>query len=180
MIDEALKDINQFLTFTLGKEIFALDIGTVREVLELTSITKIPRTPKFMRGVINLRGHAVPVVDMRLKLGMSQGEDTVDTCIIIVEIEFEGEFTVMGALVDSVREVFEMTPDTIEAAPKMGAAINAEYIKGMGRQNDQFIIIIDINKIFSAEELAMAKEMAGLGGGAERAPAEEAAAAAPA
>lgn len=174
MTDEALKDINQFLTFTLGKEIFALDIGTVREVLELTSITKIPRTPEFMRGVINLRGHAVPVVDMRLKLGMSKGEDTVDTCIIIVEIEFDGEFTVMGALVDSVREVFEMTPDTIEPAPKMGAAINAEYIKGMGRQNEQFIIIIDINKIFSAEELAMAKEMASINGGAEQLPAEEA------
>ena len=177
MTDDALKDINQFLTFTLGKEIFALDIGTVREVLELTSITKIPRTPEYMRGVINLRGHAVPVVDMRLKLGMSKGADTVDTCIIIVEIEFDGEFTVMGALVDSVREVFEMTPDTIEPAPKMGAAINAEYIKGMGRQNDQFIIIIDINKIFSAEELAMAKEMAGLGGGnVEAPPVEEAAA----
>ncbi len=180
MTDEALKDINQFLTFTLGKEIFALDIGTVREVLELTSITKIPRTPEFMRGVINLRGHAVPVVDMRMKLGMSKGEDTVDTCIIIVEIEFDGEFTVMGALVDSVREVFEMTPDTIEPAPKMGAAINAEYIKGMGRQNEQFIIIIDINKIFSAEELAMAKELAGAGNGAEQAAAEEVAAAAPA
>lgn len=180
MTDEALKDINQFLTFTLGKEIFALDIGTVREVLELTSITKIPRTPEFMRGVINLRGHAVPVVDMRLKLGMSQGEDTVDTCIIIVEIEFEGEFTVMGALVDSVREVFEMMPDTIEPAPKMGAAINAEYIKGMGRQNEQFIIIIDINKIFSAEELAMAKEISGANSGAEQPPVEEAAAPAPA
>lgn len=176
MADETLKDINQFLTFTLGKEIFALDIGTVREVLELTSITKIPRTPKFMRGVINLRGHAVPVVDMRLKLGMSRGEDTVDTCIIIVEIEFEGEFTVMGALVDSVREVFEMMPDSIEPAPKMGAAINAEYIKGMGRQNEQFIIIIDINKIFSAEELAMAKEIAGVSGGAEHPKVEEAAA----
>lgn len=175
MTDDALKDINQFLTFTLGKEIFALDIGTVREVLELTSITKIPRTPEFMRGVINLRGHAVPVVDMRLKLGMSKGEDTVDTCIIIVEIEFDGEFTVMGALVDSVREVFEMTPDTIEPAPKMGAAINAEYIKGMGRQNQQFIIIIDINKIFSAEELAIAKELAGIGGGAEKPPVEAAA-----
>jgi purine-binding chemotaxis protein CheW len=131
-----------------------------------------------MRGVINLRGHAVPVVDMRLKLGMSKGEDTVDTCIIIVEIEYEGEFTIMGALVDSVREVFEMTPDTIEPAPKMGAAINAEYIKGMGRQNEQFIIIIDINKIFSAEELAIAKDMASLGGaGADRAPAPEEAAA---
>ncbi|WP_243546030.1 chemotaxis protein CheW [Pseudodesulfovibrio tunisiensis] len=181
MNDEALKDINQFLTFTLGKEIFALDIGTVREVLELTSITKIPRTPEFMRGVINLRGHAVPVVDMRRKLGMSQGEDTVDTCIIIVEIEFDGEFTVMGALVDSVREVFEMAPDAIEAAPKMGAAVNAEYIKGMGRQNDQFIIILDISKIFSAEELSAVKEMAGAqAAGPDVAPEEVVAAPAPA
>lgn len=159
MSEEVLNDINQFLTFTLGKEIFALDIGTVREVLELTSITKIPRTPDFMRGVINLRGHAVPVVDMRMKMGMSQGEDTVDTCIIIVEIEFDGELTVMGALVDSVREVFEMMPDSIEPAPKMGAAVNAEYIKGMGRQDEQFIIILEINKIFSAEELALVKGM---------------------
>ncbi|WP_147821495.1 chemotaxis protein CheW [Salidesulfovibrio onnuriiensis] len=161
MSEEVLTDINQFLTFTLGKEIFALDIGTVREVLELTSITKIPRTPNFMRGVINLRGNAVPVVDMRMKMGMSQGEDTVDTCIIIVEIEFDGEMTVMGALVDSVREVFEMMPDSIEPAPKMGAAVNAEYIRGMGRQEEKFIIILEINKIFSAEELALVKGMAG-------------------
>ncbi|HBR06020.1 MAG TPA: chemotaxis protein CheW [Desulfovibrio sp.] len=157
MDEKTAKDINQFLTFTLGREIFALDIGTVREVLELTTITRIPRTPPFMRGVINLRGHAVPVVDMRLKLGMSKGEDTVDTCIIIVEIDFEGEQTVMGALVDSVREVFEMTPEAIEAAPKMGAAVNAEYIRGMGRQDNNFIIILDIGKIFSAEELAMVR-----------------------
>lgn len=159
MADNTLMDINQFLTFTLGKEIFALDIGTVREVLELTSITKIPRTPEFMRGVINLRGHAVPVVDMRQKLGMRRGEDTVDTCIIIVEIEYENDMTIIGAMVDSVREVFEIMPDSIEPAPKMGAAINAEYIKGMGRQNDQFIIIVEINKIFSEEELAIAKDM---------------------
>ena len=171
MDEKTAKDINQFLTFTLGREIFALDIGTVREVLELTTITRIPRTPPFMRGVINLRGHAVPVVDMRLKLGMSKGEDTVDTCIIIVEIDFEGEQTVMGALVDSVREVFEMTPEAIEAAPKMGAAVNAEYIRGMGRQDNNFIIILDIGKIFSAEELAMVR-----GAGApEKAPQEVAA-----
>ncbi len=171
MDEKTAKDINQFLTFTLGREIFALDIGTVREVLELTTITRIPRTPPFMRGVINLRGHAVPVVDMRLKLGMSKGEDTVDTCIIIVEIEFEGEQTVMGALVDSVREVFEMAPEAIEAAPKMGAAVNAEYIRGMGRQNDNFIIILDIGKIFSAEELALVRGA----GGPEKAPQEAAA-----
>ena len=154
MDEKTAKDINQFLTFTLGREIFALDIGTVREVLELTTITRIPRTPPFMRGVINLRGHAVPVVDMRLKLGMSKGEDTVDTCIIIVEIDFEGEQTVMGALVDSVREVFEILPEAMEPAPRMGAAIRVEYIKGMARQNDEFIIILDIDKIFTSLELA--------------------------
>ncbi len=153
-------EINQFLTFTLGKEIFALDIGTVREVLELTPITRIPRTPEFMRGVINLRGHAVPVVDMRLKLGMSKGEDTVDTCIIIVELNYDDEQTVMGALVDSVREVFEIPPMSIETAPRMGAAVKAEYIRGMSRQDENFVIILDISKVFSAEELSLAQAMA--------------------
>ena len=153
-------DLNQFLTFTLGKEIFALDIGTVREVLELPAITHIPRTPEFMRGVINLRGHAVPVVDMRMKFGMSRVEDTVDTCIIIVELLAGDDVTVMGALVDSVREVFEMPPEAVEPAPKMGAAIKADYIRGMGRQGDEFVIILDIGKVFSAEELALAGELA--------------------
>lgn len=145
----------QFLTCTLDKEIFALDIATVREVLELRSVTRVPRTPEFMRGVINLRGHAVPVMDMRSKLGMSPGESTVDTCIIIVEVPYHDDTTIMGALVDSVREVFETNADDIEPAPKMGTAINADYIVGMGRQNDQFIIIVDISKIFSAEELTV-------------------------
>jgi purine-binding chemotaxis protein CheW len=158
MANEIMKDINQFLTFMLGKETFAVDISTVREVLELTAVTHIPRTPTFMRGVINLRGNAVPVVDMRQKLGMSAQKDTVETCIIIVEIDFEGDITVMGALVDSVNEVFEMGENDIEPAPKMGAAVDASYIKGMGRQDNEFIIIMDIGKIFSAEELAMAKQ----------------------
>jgi len=153
-------ELNQFLTFTLGKEIFALDIGTVREVLELMPITHIPRTPEFMRGVINLRGHAVPVVEMRRKLNMKPIDDTVDTCIIVVELEHAGETTIMGALVDSVREVFEMSPDAVEPAPKMGAAVKAEYIRGMGRQDDRFIIILDISRAFSSEELAIARSMA--------------------
>lgn len=157
--DSTMNESNQFLTFTLGKEIFAVEISTVREVLELTDITRIPRTPHFMRGVINLRGNAVPVVDMRQKLGMNALQDTVDTCIIIVEIDFDDELVVMGALVDSVREVFEIEPGSIEPAPKMGAAVDVNYIKGMGRQNEQFIIIMDIGKIFSVEELTVAKEM---------------------
>ncbi len=149
---------NQYLTFSLGKEIFALDIGKVREVLEIPKISEIPNTPKFMRGVINLRGHAVPVVDMRLKLGMRQREDTVDTCVIILEINFDGEMLVIGALVDSVREVFEILAKDIEPAPRMGSAIKADYIKGMGRQDDNFVIIVDVDSIFSEEELKVAVE----------------------
>ncbi len=151
---------SQHLTFKLDREIFAISIDSVREVLELTRITKIPRTPEFMRGVINLRGHAVPVVDMRRKFGMSQGQDTVDTCIIIAEVGFDGDQTIIGGLVDSVREVFEILPEAMEPAPRMGAAIRVEYIKGMARQNDEFIIILDIDKIFSAEELAVAVQAA--------------------
>lgn len=167
MAGQTMNETNQYLTFTLGKEIFALDITTVREVLELTHVTRIPRTPDYMRGVINLRGHAVPVVGMRRKLNMKEIEDTINTCIIIVEVDFEGERTVLGALVDSVREVFEMTSDSIEAPPKMGAAVKSEYIQGMGRQDDDFIIILDIARIFSAEELAAVQKI-----GQQQVPAE--------
>lgn len=150
-------ETNQFLTFTLGKEVFALDIATVREVLELASITRIPRTPHFMRGVINLRGHAVPVVDMRLKFGMEAAEDTVNTCIIIVEVALEDEMTILGALADSVREVMEISPESIDPAPRMGASVDINFIQGMAKMDDDFVMLLDINRIFSAEELSMTK-----------------------
>ena len=158
MAEKNATDTGQYLNFTLGKEVFALDIASVREVLELTSITKIPRTPDFMCGVINLRGHAVPVMDMRLKFGMPTTEATVDTCILIVEVDFEGERVIMGGKVDSVREVFDLTEGHIEAAPRMGTSVNTDYIKGIGKQDESFVIILDIAKVFSAEEMALAKE----------------------
>jgi purine-binding chemotaxis protein CheW len=96
----------------------------------------------------------VPVLELRRKFGMPAVEDTVNTCIIIVEVELDGDTTIIGTLVDSVREVFEMGQDTIEAAPRMGTAIKSEFIKGMGRQGEHFVIILDVNRIFSAEELA--------------------------
>ncbi|BFR47802.1 chemotaxis protein CheW [Nitratidesulfovibrio sp. HK-II] len=147
-------ETSQYLTFTLGEEVFALDIGTVREVLELTAITRIPRTPEFMRGVINLRGRAVPVLELRRKFGMDPVADTVNTCIIIVEAELEGEAAVIGALVDSVREVIEIPADAVEPAPRMGTAVRQDFIRGMGHRNDGFVIILDGNRIFSVEELA--------------------------
>ena len=145
----------QYLTYTLGEEVFALDITKVREVLDYTSITKVPRTPDFMRGVINLRGSVVPVIDMRLKFGMTQTEKGVNTCIIIVEVTVDGETTILGALADSVQEVFDLEPEHIEPAPKIGMRLNTEFIKGMGKRDDRFIIILDIDKVFSADDLAI-------------------------
>lgn len=148
----------QYLTFGLGEEIFALETGSVREVIELAPVTRIPRTPPYMRGVINLRGHAVPVVDLRVKFDMPQVKDTVNTCVIIVDVEVEGESCSMGAIVDSVREVFEMTSDQINPPPRMGTSIRADFIKGMGKQNEEFIMILDIARVFSPEELQVLAE----------------------
>ncbi len=145
----------QYLTFKLQDEVFVLDITKVREVLDFTSITKVPRTPDFMRGVINLRGSVVPVVDLRLKFGMSVTEKTVNTCIIIVEVKVDDETTILGALADSVQEVMDLEPDHIEPAPKIGTRLNTEFIKGMGKHNNNFIIILDIDKVFTSSELAV-------------------------
>ena len=120
-------ETNQYLTFKLEDEVFGLAIGKVREVLDFTTITKVPRTPEYMRGVINLRGSVVPVVDLHLKFGLAQTEKTVNTCIIIVEISMEGEITVLGALADSVQEVVELEPEQIEPAPKIGTKLNTEF-----------------------------------------------------
>ena len=148
-------ETNQYLTFRLDGEVFALGIDKVREVLDFTEMTKVPQTPEFMRGVINLRGNVVPVVDMRLKFGMAKTEKTVNTCIIITEIDLEGETTVIGALADSVQEVLDLEPDQIEPPPRIGTRLRTEFIKGMGKRDEQFIIILDIDRVFSSDELAV-------------------------
>ncbi len=164
-------DATQFLTFTLADEIFAVDISQVREVLEYTEMTRVPRTPEFMCGVINLRGHVVPVVDMRLKFGMEKSEKTVNTCIIIVEVATDDGTTVLGAMADSVKEVMTLDGDQIEPPPRIGTKLRTDFIRGMGKHDEQFIIILDSNKVFSSEELNVMK------GGSETAAAESAAAA---
>ncbi|MBF0369310.1 MAG: chemotaxis protein CheW [Magnetococcales bacterium] len=153
-----ITETTQFLTFTLADEVFAVDISQVKEVLEWTPMTKVPRTPAFMCGVTNLRGSVVPVVDMRLKFGMSKGDRTVNTCIIIVEVNVEDGQTVLGAMADSVREVIGLEPDQIEPPPKIGTKLRTEFIKGMGKRDGQFIIILDTDKVFSAEELSLMGE----------------------
>jgi purine-binding chemotaxis protein CheW len=151
----AISETTQYLTYKLGEEVFALDISKVREVLDFTTVTKVPRTPEFMRGVINLRGSVVPVVDLRLKFGMSRTEKTVNTCVIIVEVTVDGETTVLGAIADSVQEVLDLGPSHIEPAPRIGTKLNTEFIRGMGKQDERFIIILDIDKVFSVDELSL-------------------------
>ncbi len=155
MSETEIMTTTQYLTFKLEDEIFALDISKVREVLDFTTVTKVPKTPEFMRGVINLRGSVVPVVDLRLKFGMSRTEKTVNTCIIITEVTVDNETTVLGALADSVQEVMDLEPGQIEAAPKIGTRLNTEFIKGMGKRDNTFVIILDIDKVFSTDELAL-------------------------
>ena len=149
-----ITETRQYLTFKLGEEVFATDVAKVREVLDFTAITKVPRTPEFMSGVINLRGNVVPVVDLRLCFEMSKTEKTVNTCIVVVEVVLEGESTIIGALADSVEEVIDLEPEQIEPAPRIGTQIRTDFIKGMGRREAQFIMILDIDRVFSAEELA--------------------------
>ncbi|MBI5057932.1 MAG: chemotaxis protein CheW [Nitrospirae bacterium] len=156
-----ITEATQHLTFKLDDEIFALDIAKVREVLEYTKVTKVPQTPDFMRGVINLRGSVVPVVDLRLKFGMTETQKSINTCVIIVEVSVDGEKTILGALADSVQEVLELEPEQIEPAPKIGMRLNTEFIKGMGKRDGEFIIILDIDKVFSIDELTMVQNAGG-------------------
>jgi len=144
----------QYLTFKLGEEVFALDVAKVREILEITTITKVPQTPEFMRGVINLRGSVVPVIDMRLMFGLSRTEQTVNTCIIVAEVCLNGETLILGALADSVQEVVELEPDRIEPPPNIGTKLNTDFIRGMCKVDDHFVMILDIDTVFSSGDLS--------------------------
>lgn len=142
----------QYLTFTLRDEGFAIEIAKVREVLDVTTMTKIPRMPEYLSGVINLRGNVVPVMDLGQKLGMGSFEQTKNTCVMIVELALDGDIVEMGVLTDSVQMVLDLPSDAIEPVPKMGTNLNTEFIKGMGRQSkEKFLIILDIDKVITKE-----------------------------
>ena len=147
----------QFLTFKLREEVFAVDISRVREVLNLLTITKVPRMPAFMCGVMNVRGSVVPVVDLQQKFRMSKSEQGVDTCIIVMEISLDNETKTLGAMVDAVEEVWDLEVEQIEPPPRIGTHLNNEFIKGMGKRDNQFIIILDIDRIFSSADLISVK-----------------------
>ncbi len=148
-------ELHQYLTFKLGEEVFALEIERVREVLEYSTVTALPRMPDFMRGVINLRGSVVPVVDLRVAFGMTRVDQTVNTCVIIVEMAVEETTIVIGAMADSVQEVIELDRGRIEPAPRIGANLCNRFIKGMGKHNGRFVIILDSDSVFTGEEAAL-------------------------
>ena len=150
----------QYLTFLLDDEIFALEISKVREVLEMGKLTHIPRTPDYMRGVTNLRGNVVPVVDLKLKLDLERTEKTVDTSIILTELTIDDTELVVGVLADSVKEVLDINDADVEPPPRIGAIIDTGYIKGMGKKDDQFIIILNIELVFSDTDLTLVQEIA--------------------
>jgi purine-binding chemotaxis protein CheW len=147
------------MTFKLGDELFAIDVAQVREVLEVSQITKVPTAPDYMRGVVNVRGQATPVVDLRLRFGLPKGTDTVNTRIIVMELDLDGEATVLGGIADSVHEVIEMDPGNINPPPRIAMRWRTEFIQGMGKRGDDFIIILDINAVFSSEDLALVKDL---------------------
>jgi purine-binding chemotaxis protein CheW len=148
-------ETTQYLTFRLQEEIYAVDVANIREILDFTTVTKVPRTPDYLRGVFNLRGSVVPVVDLKHKFGLFFTDKTVNTCIIVMELTVEGETVVLGALADAVQEVLDLEPGQIEPAPRIGTRLNTEFIKGIGKHNDAFLIILDIGKIFTFDEVGV-------------------------
>ena len=147
----------QFLTFRLAEETYGVEVTSVLEVQADLAITRVPRTPAFMLGVVNLRGSVVPVVDMRRKLGMSVSE-TEGGSIVVFEVSAEGEQSVIGGRVDGVEAVVELAPDQIEPPPKVGMQVASELIRGMGKAGDHFVILLDVDRVFSPEEMAFSVE----------------------
>ncbi len=143
----------QLLTFLLDEEVYGTDISQIQEVLEYRKVTPVPRTPDFMLGVINLRGNVVPVVDLRRQFEMNIGDITVDTCIIIVDVMVDGEITPMGILSDAVKEVITLNAGQISPPPRLGGRIDTRFISGMGKHDDEFIVILNLPKVFSRNEI---------------------------
>jgi purine-binding chemotaxis protein CheW len=149
------KEEAQYLTFLLGSEMFAIDILGIKEIIEYGNLTAVPMMPDFIRGVINLRGAVVPVVDLSARFGRAASAVTRRSCIVIIEAESDGEKQDIGVVVDSVSEVLEIPEAEIEPAPSFGAKIRTDFIKGMGKVKDKFVIILDANKVLSVDEMAM-------------------------
>lgn len=153
-----IKESGQYLTFQLGEELFAFDVLCTNEVLEVSQVTHIPGATDSMIGVINLRGSVVPVVELRKRLNMREIARTVDTAIIIINTVYGDETVTLGVLVDAAKQVIMLDKEQLEPPPKVGMNLNIEYITAIGKYDNNFIILLNSNKIFSEKELATAIE----------------------
>lgn len=157
---ETITVSHPYLSFMLGEELFAVNVTKVLEILEITKITKVPKSPDYMRGVINLRGSVLPVIDTRAKFDMELTIDTVNTCIMVLNIEMDGENLVLGALVDAVQEVLEIGKEQIKPAPTIGSKYKSEFIDGMVKIDEQFIMLLNMDRVLSSNELILVKDSA--------------------
>ncbi|MFO7844475.1 MAG: chemotaxis protein CheW [Bacteroidales bacterium] len=158
MEKEELTKINSYLSFKLGDEEFAAHVGKVLNILELTKITEVPKAPDYMKGVINLRGTVLPVVDTRIKFGMTPTEYTTNTCIVVMEVELDNDIVQVGALVDAVQAVLEIDDSQIQPPPSIGSKYKSEFIYGMVKVDEKFIMLLDMEKVFSSDEIVSLQE----------------------
>jgi purine-binding chemotaxis protein CheW len=150
----------KYLTFALGGEVYGLEILKVQEIIGMMSVTRVPRTPEFMRGVINLRGKVIPVVDLRLKFGLDSTEDTERTCIIVVQVTKGDTTVIMGIIVDEVSEVMDINEKQIEPSPEFGSQIDTNFIMGMGKIDKKVVMLLDVDKVLSGGEIEMMSKVA--------------------
>jgi purine-binding chemotaxis protein CheW len=149
-------ETTQHLTFRIAEEEYAVGILRVREIIQFEDVTRVPTTPPWIRGVINVRGSVVPVVDLAVKFGLAPSAVTKTTCIVIVEVALGGEHTVMGVLADSVSQVIDLSPSDIEPPPSFGTRVRVDYLSGMGKIGRQFALILDIDRVLSSDEVLSA------------------------
>lgn len=148
-----------YLTFELGEETYGLEILKVQEIMGIMPVTRVPKTPDFVRGVINLRGKVIPVIELRRKFGMDRNEDTERTCIIVVQVAGADTDVTMGLIVDEVAEVLEITEDRIEPPPSFGSAVDTEFILAMGKVEEKVVMLLDVDKVLSGGELSLVGEV---------------------
>ncbi|NOT13918.1 MAG: purine-binding chemotaxis protein CheW [Methylococcaceae bacterium] len=155
----AKESLHQFLTFLVGSNNFGINILDVKEIIEFNMITRVPMTPDYIRGVINLRGNVVPVIDLSARMGHARSEISKRTCIVLVQIGYHEESQLLGMLVDSVDEILDLPDSMIMPPPDFGADIRTDFIQGMGRVGSEFIILLDINRVLELQELSELKQL---------------------
>jgi purine-binding chemotaxis protein CheW len=155
------QEVQQYLTFMLGGEVFAIGILHIKEIIEYGQLTSVPMMPEFIRGVINLRGAVVPVVDLASRFGGKPSQITRRSCIVILELEADEDTQVIGVVVDAVNEVLEIAGTDIEPPPSFGTRIRTDFIQGMGKVQERFVIILNVNNVLSTEDISMLGKAAG-------------------